>query len=63
MKSTVLYHYYGPERRNGLCRSFNTKHCALVSALYTLVSSGTNTSHKFSMFVILTFTFSRLVLT
>lgn len=37
MKSTVLYHYYGPERRNGLCRSFNTKHCALTSAIYTLV--------------------------
>lgn len=63
MKSTVLYHYYGPERRNGLCRSFNTKHCALTSAIYTLVSSGTNMSHKFSIFVILTFTFSRLVLT
>jgi hypothetical protein len=37
MKSTVLYHYYGPERRNGLCRSFNTKHFALTSAVYTLV--------------------------
>ncbi|CRK96607.1 CLUMA_CG010013, isoform A [Clunio marinus] len=36
MKSTVLYHYYGPERRNGLCRSFNTKHYALTSAVYTL---------------------------
>lgn len=37
MKSTVLYHYYRPERRNGLCRSFNTKHCAITSAIYSLV--------------------------
>lgn len=36
MKSTVLYHYYGSERRS-FCRSFNTKHFALTSAVYTLV--------------------------
>lgn len=38
MKSTVLYHYYRPERRNGLCRSFNARHCAITSAIYSLVS-------------------------
>ncbi|KAG5683313.1 hypothetical protein PVAND_012599 [Polypedilum vanderplanki] len=36
MKSTVLYHYYRPERRSGLCRMFNTKHCAITSAIYSL---------------------------
>ncbi|KAL7031426.1 hypothetical protein ACKWTF_007010 [Chironomus riparius] len=36
MKTTVLYHYHRPERRNGLCRTFNTKHCAITSAIYSL---------------------------
>lgn len=37
MKTTVLYHYHRPERRNGPCRTFNTKHCAITSAIYSLV--------------------------
>lgn len=50
MKSTILYHYYGPERKNGLCRSFNTKHCALTSAIYTLVRDcSKNTLFLFSI--------------
>lgn len=38
MKSTVLYHYYGYDRRS-FCRSFNNKHYALTSAVYTLVNN------------------------
>jgi hypothetical protein len=37
MKATAVLYYYRPERRNGLCRSFNTKHCAITSAIYSLV--------------------------
>ncbi|CAO1378651.1 unnamed protein product [Diamesa hyperborea] len=36
MKSTVLYHYYGPERTNSCCRQFNIKHLALTSGIYTI---------------------------
>ena len=47
MKSTVLYHYYGPIRKNRCCRQLNIKQLAIASAVYTLVSSHTYTcTHK-----------------
>ncbi|CAO1399454.1 unnamed protein product [Diamesa serratosioi] len=36
MKSTVLYHYYGPIRKNRCCRQLNIKQLAIASAVYTL---------------------------
>lgn len=53
MKSTVLYHYYGPIRKNRCCRQLNIKQLAIASAVYTLVSlliQHTHTTQKNELF-------------